>query len=130
MTQSSASQDTRLCSLPVLTYTLTGDSWNTDLVPSPSGAGPEYTVTTEVHRAKWLGKNTEMTVTFTHVDTTSTGERVATLEWKDLLADKVMLRGSPPISINSWMKRGAGAMFGSRYAIDRARCKLTFTCGE
>ena len=108
-------QDTRLSSSPVLTYTLTTDSvWNTDLVPSPSGAGPEYKVTTSLHHAKWLGmENTEM---MTRVDTTS-GETVATLAWKDTLPDKVTLRGSAPMSINSWMKR---AVLWNRYAIIRA----------
>jgi hypothetical protein len=131
MTQPSAPQDTRLSSSPVLIYTLTGVyPWDTDLVPSPPGSGPEYKVTTEVLREKLLNVvSTGAMEKFTYVATTS-GDTVATLQWRDMLSDKVTLRGRPSLGMNSWMKRAGGGVFRRRHAFIRASAHCHLTSGR
>lgn len=102
------------CSTPVLTYTFTGDLvWDTDVVPSPVGFNQEYKVATEVTHKILLGLTMGETQRVTRV-TTKTGETIATLQWREMWADKVTFRDSPPMSMYSWMKSVGGMVVRSR----------------
>jgi len=73
--------------------TLTNDCpWNTRLV-GPDGT-TQYGVTTSS-----ASKNNITTVR------NDRNENIATLEWRSLLSDKVVLGESKPISVHRWLKK-------------------------
>lgn len=79
-----------------VTYTFTNDNpANTTLFAKAfGGAIIHYTVVTE-----FVGK------TITHVRNAD-GEAIASLEWREVLSDKVTFKNGKSQALNSWLKSG------------------------